>query len=86
LITKIASIVLTSGLSRLSAGTNALYAGYIALHELIHVITNKGDFDLSQTVHKMGLGSPDFPKDGKNYAYSKYWDAVLKDACLPKGY
>jgi hypothetical protein len=84
-----AAVFLPSYLSGLGR-YDVVYAAHTTIHELIHLITNKGDPDLSKYVYDMGLTDVPVPTEAdvkKNgLVFSGYWGGLLKGACMPKGY
>ncbi|MGI8731836.1 MAG: hypothetical protein ACR2LM_00845, partial [Pyrinomonadaceae bacterium] len=73
----------------------AFGAAFVALHEILHIVTGAGDQTLSERVKGLGIAVTAYPgytlpyptdKDNRNLAYSGYWGQALKNACDPKGY
>lgn len=69
----------------LAGGTNALYAGFTALHELIHAITDSGDPELAKAVFDIGKGNGSVPTNADltqdPYAYSRLLERRL-EVCM----
>jgi hypothetical protein len=86
---KNASVVIWNYLSGLK-GYDTGYAAYTALHELIHVIVNRGDPALARDVFNAGLRTEPAPTkeeiEKDPLVTGRYWDGALKEACMPKGY
>ena len=78
---------------------NSMYSGNVAagtvvLHEIIHIIAQAGDQQLSAAVRDLGItvvGYPGYtvpyPTNMKDdMAFSGYWGQALKNACTARGY